>query len=42
MKIKKGDKLEEITLPDHNGNEFNLSTTMGKKVLFDNAKKNRN
>ena len=34
MKIKKGDKLEEITLPDHNGNEFNLSTTMGKKVLL--------
>ena len=25
MKIKKGDKLEEITLPKHDGNEFNLS-----------------
>tara|TARA_B110000438_G_C15619972_1_gene566099 strand:+ start:147 stop:686 length:540 start_codon:yes stop_codon:yes gene_type:complete len=34
MKIKKGDKLEEITLPNHNGEEFNLSQTLGKKVLL--------
>ena len=29
MKIKKGDKLEEITLPTHEGVEFNLSQTSG-------------
>ena len=34
MKIKKGDKLEEITLPTHEGVEFNLSQTLGKKVLL--------
>ena len=34
MKIKKGDKLEEITLPRHDGNQFNLSDTKGKKVLL--------
>ena len=34
MKIKKGDKLDEITLPKHDGNEFNLSETKGKKVLL--------
>ena len=34
MKIKKGDKLEEITLPTHEGVEFNLSQTSGKKVLL--------
>ena len=34
MKIKKGDKLEEITLPQHDGNQFNLSDTKGKKVLL--------
>ena len=34
MKIKKGDKLEEITLPTHKGIEFNLSQTLGKKVLL--------
>ena len=34
MKIKKGDKLEEITLPTHEGVEFNLSKTLGKKVLL--------
>ena len=34
MKIKKGDKLDEITLPKHDGNEFNLSETKGKKILL--------
>ena len=34
MKISIGDKLEEITLPDQNGNTFNLSQTLGKKVLL--------
>ena len=34
MKIKKGDKLEEITLPKDNGSIFNLSETKGKKVLL--------
>ena len=34
MKINVGDKLEEITLPDKEGNSFNLSQTLGKKVLL--------
>ena len=34
MKIKKGDKLEEITLPKDDGSIFNLSETKGKKVLL--------
>ena len=34
MKISIGDRLEEITLPDQNGNSFNLSQTLGKKVLL--------
>ena len=34
MKIQKGDKLEEITLPKHDGKKFNLSETKGKKVLL--------
>ncbi len=35
MKIKKGDKLEEITLPRHDGIQFNLSDTKGKKSFID-------
>tara|TARA_B110000438_G_C15687701_1_gene595346 strand:+ start:385 stop:927 length:543 start_codon:yes stop_codon:yes gene_type:complete len=34
MKIKKGDVLEEITLPKPDGIIFNLSETKGKKVLL--------
>ena len=34
MKISKGDKLEEITLPRDDGSIFNLSETHGKKVLL--------
>jgi len=34
MKISKGDKLEEITLPRDDGSTFNLSETNGKKVLL--------
>ena len=34
MKITVGDKLEEITLPDKDGNSFSLSQTLGKKVLL--------
>ena len=34
MKINKGDKLDEITLPDKDGNTFSLSQTLGKKVLL--------
>ena len=34
MKISIGDRLEEITLPDQNGSSFNLSQTLGKKVLL--------
>ena len=34
MKISKGDKLEEITLPKDDGSTFNLSETHGKKVLL--------
>ena len=34
MKIKKGDKIDEITLPKHDGSEFNFSETKGKKVLL--------
>ncbi len=34
MKISIADRLEEITLPDQNGNSFNLSQTLGKKVLL--------
>ena len=34
MKIKKGDKLEEITLPKSDGSMFNLSETKGKKILL--------
>ena len=34
MKISKGDKLEEITLPRDDGSTFNLSETHGKKVLL--------
>ena len=34
MKIKKGDKLEEITLPKDDGSIFNLSATKGKRVLL--------
>lgn len=34
MKIKKGDTLEEITLPKSDGSIFNLSETKGKKVLL--------
>ena len=34
MKIKKGDTLEEITLPKADGKMFDLSETKGKKVLL--------
>ena len=34
MKIKKGDKIDEIILPKHDGSEFNFSDTKGKKVLL--------
>ena len=34
MKIKKGDKLDEITLPTQDGSVFNFSETKGKKVLL--------
>ena len=34
MKIKVGNKLDEIELPDTNGNMFRLSSTKGKKVLL--------
>ena len=34
MRIKKGDKLEEIVLPRHDGTPFKLSETEGKKVLL--------
>ena len=34
MKIKVGDKIDEIELPDANGNMFKLSSTKGKKVLL--------
>ena len=34
MKINKGDKLEEITLPKDDGSIFNLSETKGKRVLL--------
>ena len=34
MKIKKGDNIEEITLPKLDGSLFNLSETKGKKVLL--------
>ena len=34
MKIKKGDRLEDITLPKPDGSIFNLSETKGKKVLL--------
>ena len=34
MKIKQGDKIEEITLPKPDGSIFNLSETKGKKVLL--------
>ena len=32
MRIKKGDKIEEIVLPRHDGTPFKLSETKGKKV----------
>ena len=34
MKIKKGDKIDEITLPTQDGSVFNFSETKGKKVLL--------
>ena len=34
MKIKVGDKLDEIELPDINGNMFKSSSTKGKRVLL--------
>ena len=34
MRIKKGDKIEEIVLPRHDGTPFKLSETKGKKVLL--------
>ena len=34
MKIAKGDKLDEIILPEVNGGEFKLSETKGRKVLL--------
>ena len=34
MKINKGDKIEEIELPDPDGNTFKLSSIKGKKVLL--------
>ena len=34
MKIKKGDKIPEIELPEIGGNVFKLSETKGKKVLL--------
>ena len=34
MKIKKGDKIPEIELPEIGGNVFKLSETEGKKVLL--------
>ncbi|GIS14945.1 MAG: hypothetical protein CM15mP117_03770 [Alphaproteobacteria bacterium] len=33
MKIKVGDKIDEIELPDTNGNMFKLSSTKGKKCF---------
>ena len=32
--IKKGDTIGEIILPDSEGNNFQLSSTIGKKVLL--------
>ncbi|MBL6770523.1 MAG: redoxin domain-containing protein [Rhizobiales bacterium] len=34
MRIKKGDRLEEIVLPKHDGTEFKLSEVRGKRVLL--------
>ena len=34
MRINKGDKIEDIELPDSYGNTFKLSSTKGKKVLL--------
>ncbi|MBU92311.1 MAG: hypothetical protein CML88_02135 [Rhodobiaceae bacterium] len=34
MRIKKGDRLEDIVLPKHDGTPFKLSETKGKKVLL--------
>lgn len=34
MKISKGDKIDEISLPKIDGTVFNLSETRGKKVLL--------
>ena len=34
MRINKGDKIEDIELPDSYGNIFKLSSTKGKKVLL--------
>jgi peroxiredoxin len=34
MKISKGDKIDEISLPKTDGTIFNLSETRGKKVLL--------
>ena len=34
MKIKIGDKIDDIILPSVDGNEFNTSNLKGKKVLL--------
>ena len=33
MKLKKGDKIEEITLPSIDGTTFNLEAIKGKKAM---------
>ncbi|MFL2836737.1 MAG: peroxiredoxin family protein [Alphaproteobacteria bacterium] len=34
MRIKKGDLLEDIVLPKHDGTEFKLSDVKGKRILL--------
>ena len=34
MKLKKGDKIEEITLPSIDGTTFNLEAIKGKKLWY--------
>ena len=33
MKLKKGDKIEEITLPSIDGTTFNFEAIKGKKAM---------
>ena len=33
MKLKKGDKIEEMTLPSIDGTTFNLEAIKGKKAM---------